>query len=114
MSTHETLFNPIEEDVLYDPLQEYIDQQFYLCTLFEDKGYRAVNISFVNTAPRTAIGCLEMDESVVNRFVNNMKELGYTCTIYPAHKRRYRNVVINGVEHPFDIMYVFRHLKVIA
>ena len=114
MSTYKTLLKPIDEDVLYDPLKEYIDQQYYLCTIFEDKGYRAVNVSFVTIAPKKVIGCLEMDVSVVNRFVNNMKELGYTCTVYPAHKRRYRNVAIDGVEHPFDIMWVFRHLAVIA
>ena len=95
-----------------DPLAEFIDAQHYICSIFESKGYHAINIEMILLAPKQPILCLQMDKTDVNRFVNNMNRLGYTCTVHEAHKRRYRNITVDG-EDIMELSYVYRHLDVI-
>lgn len=105
-----TFEEDISIDVFADPLKKFIDNIHYMNEIFESKGYGSVNIEHIqlNGEWETAI---RMDYPYVNRFCKNMNQFGYSCTVVPGHKRRYRYVIVNG-EHPFELFHVFRHLEV--
>lgn len=100
---------PIVQD---DPFEIY-HKNWLISETLEDKGYSSVNMVFEHDE-----WVLQMDSMYVNRFVSNMKELGYSCTVIEMNPtkfrtfKRYRLVRINGF-HPFDLLHVYRYLDVI-
>ena len=101
-----------EPELQEDPFQ-LCHQNWLVNTVLKDKGYGVTNIIFEN-----GNWVLEMSETVVKRFVQNMGKLGYTCTVsqIPETKlrtfRKYRLVKIED-HHPFDLLHVYHYLDVV-
>lgn len=92
--------------------ETFFNMQFIIGEKLADRGYGAVNLN------RELIEgeyhyVLQLEHSVVNRFVKNMTNLGYNCKILPAHKKRYRFVTFEGYT-PMDLLNVYHYLEVIV
>ena len=86
--------------------------QFLISEKLSYKGYRCVNLCYVNVEGEMQ-HVLQLDYDQVDKFVENMNQLGYTCKSIPAHKRRYRWVVFKEYT-PMELLYVYHYLDVIS
>lgn len=88
------------------------NMQFLISEKLADKGYHAVNLSYEHVDGKDQ-HVLQFEYTEVNRFVQNMEALGYTCRIIPAHKPRYKYVIFED-HTPMDLLHVYHYLEVIA
>ena len=88
------------------------NMQFLIGEKLSDKGYSAVNLCFENINGESQ-HVLEFSYLEVDKFVENMNRLGYSCKSVAAHKRRYRFVVFENAT-PMDLLHVYHYLDVIA
>ncbi|MBE6508224.1 MAG: hypothetical protein E7Z77_02295 [Methanobrevibacter sp.] len=88
------------------------NMQFLIGEKLADRGYGAVNLAYEQIDGEYQ-HVLQLEYTVVNRFVENMTRLGYTCRILPAHKPRYKFVTFEGYT-PMDLLNVYHHLEVIV
>ena len=86
-----------------------IDFQYEIYTIFHTKGFHSVNWNYLHGKP-----CLTMYLSETKKFVNHMKDYGYTVIIGPGHNRFWATVFIHdefGVVDPKDLMDIFRAME---
>ena len=98
---------------MFESAEQVCDDLFHVADLihqkFLDKGYTCVNLVWEKIAGRYQF-CLEFDETEYQRFVKNMEELGYTCNVYPAHKKRYKWITVDSYS-PIELLNVYHYLE---
>lgn len=91
-------------------------ESYIINTLLADKGYRQANYSFgYLPGEKTPVPGIELYKRQAKKFINNMKQLGYDCTVYhPPMGKKYLDVVIieNGID-PMSVAHEFLKLDVI-
>lgn len=101
---------------MFESAEQVCDDLFNVADLiyqkFSDKGYSAVNLVWEKIDGEYCFG-LEFCETEYCRFVKNMRELGYTCNVYPAHKKRYRWITVDGY-NPIELLNVYHYLEKIG
>jgi len=97
---------------------------YIISKLLSDKGYKQPNLDWGRIGISedegktiyTTVPGIEMYRRQVQKFIANMKQLGYDCSTYthPLGKRYLQTVIIeNGID-PITIAYEFLKLDVVS
>lgn len=88
-------------------------ESYVLCRILEEKGYIQANIDWVVHDGELVEG-LELYKRQSQKFVENLKKLGYTSIIYhhPLQKKYLSTVYIPGYR-PIELAHIFKNLDVI-
>ena len=87
---------------------------YIISTLLEEKGYRQANLDHFLYLGKIITG-IELYKRQCQKFMENMKRLGYTCTLvhHALQKNYLSTVVIGNGENPIDVAHLFLDLDVI-
>ena len=86
---------------------------YVLCKILEEKGYIQANIDWAVHDGEVVEG-LELYKRQCQKFVENLKKLGYNSTIYhhPLQKKYLSTVFIPGYR-PIELAHIFQKMDVI-